>query len=524
MITLTIKQSIIRLHLSGESNRAIAIELKMSKDTVNKYVKQYQEQRQELLKENPDMDLAEVIQTYVEKPTYKARISSATKATPEVVELVESCISENEKKKFFGRSKQEMKKIDIYEYLQEQGYNISYSTVKRLVRTIEKRHAEAFIRQAYEAGDVCEFDWGTVKIQIGEGDFQNYQMAVFTAAKSNYRYAKLYRSQDTAAFQESHTDFFTHCKGSFRTMVYDNMKVAVKKFVGLTEKEPTTALVELALYYGMNYRFCNIAKGNEKGHVERSVEYIRRKVFSRPNCETFETLKDANTFLFKECQKLNARTITDGTCPVVAFEEEQKLLYPVLPPFESCIKREAMVDKYSTVVISQNHYSVPDTLVNKRVDVRIYSDRISIYHEGIIVAKHNRSFKNHDWTIDIYHYLRTLKRKSGALHQSIALLQTDTKTKTIYENYYSKDAKAFLEILELIYEKGVDPIVEALKKLETISPLDFSPSKVQLLCEKLEETKEARNKIGSDHISIKTKKTLSQYDALRELQKERVAV
>ncbi len=524
MITLTLKQKIILHHLQGKSNRMIATELKMSKDTINKYVKEYQQQRQELLDINPDMDPEEIIQTFLKKPKYKARITSAPKATKEVIEIVESCMAENEKKRFCGRAKQEMKKIDIYEYLQAQQYNISYSTVKRLVRTIEKRHAEAFIRQAYTHGDVCEFDWGTVKLQIGDNGFQNYQMAVFTAAKSNYRYAKLYRAQDTAAFQESHADFFTHCKGSFRTMVYDNMKVAVKRFVGLTEKEPTTALTELSLYYGMNYRFCNIAKGNEKGHVERSVEYIRRKVFSKPGCEIFETLKDANTFLFKECQKLNARTITDGTCPMVVFEEEQKQLYPALPPFESCIKREAVVDKYSTVIITQNHYSVPDTLVNKRVDIRVYSDHITIYYEGAVVAKHNRSFKRHDWIIDIYHYLRTLKRKSGALHQSIALLQADTKTKIIYENYYSKDAKGFLEILELIYEKGVDPVAEAIEKLIKISPLDLSVSKVKLLCEKLEELKADRNKIGTDHLSIKIKNTLSQYDALREVQKERAAV
>lgn len=54
------------------------------------------------------------------------------------------------------------------------------------------------------------------------------------------------------------------------------MKVAVKRFVGRQEKEPTEALLKLSTYYGFAFRFCN---GNEKGHVERSVEYIRRKAF-----------------------------------------------------------------------------------------------------------------------------------------------------------------------------------------------------------------------------------------------------
>ena len=57
-------------------------------------------------------------------------------------------------------------------------------------------------------------------------------------------------------------------------MVYDNMRVTVRRFVGLTPKEPTTALTELSIYYGLKRRFCNIRRWNGKGHVELSVEYI----------------------------------------------------------------------------------------------------------------------------------------------------------------------------------------------------------------------------------------------------------
>ena len=77
------------------------------------------------------------------------------------------------------------------------------------------------------------------------------------------------------------------------------MKVAVKKFVGLHEKEPTKALTELSIYYGFNFRFCNISAGNEKGHVERSVEYVRRHAFSGPCHEAFASLADANQYLFE---------------------------------------------------------------------------------------------------------------------------------------------------------------------------------------------------------------------------------
>lgn len=87
--------------------------------------------------------------------------------------------------------------------------------------------AKHIIPYQYMPGDACEFDWRTVKLDIGDNGYQKYQMEVFTSAYGNFRYAKLYATQDTAAFQKSHADFFTFCHGAFQTMVYDNMRVAV---------------------------------------------------------------------------------------------------------------------------------------------------------------------------------------------------------------------------------------------------------------------------------------------------------
>ena len=522
MITLTQKQKIILDHLNNISNRTIAATYGISKDTVNKYVNEYEEQRVALLAMNPDMEVSEIMQAFVEKPKYDTRNRGPKDSTLEAMDVIEDCLRMNEKKRMQGRSKQTMKKIDIHEYLIRQGFNISYSTVKRLTKAIEDRHKEAFLRQEYELGDNCEFDWGTVKLDIGGTGYRNYQMAVFVPSKSNYRFAKLYMSQDTAAFQESHADFFAHCRGSYHQMTYDNMKVAVKRFVGPTEKEPTTALTELSLYYGFSFRFCNIASGNEKGHVERSVEFVRRKVFSGPGNDVFDTLEDANNFLYRECMKLNAREISNATIPLEVFEEEKKYLLPPMPKFESCIKSTGKVDKYSTVMVMQNHYSVPDTMVGKTVDIRTYTDKIVIYENSEIIAKHARSFKCHDWTIDIYHYLRTLKRKPGALHQSTALLQMDTMVKNIYDNYYSNNPKTFLDVLELIYEKGVDDVYAAIQSLQVLSPLDMGADKLRIICDKADSSKNL--KVGIDHLSIKSKSTLAQYDKLRQAQKERMVV
>ena len=99
VISLVIKQRIILAHIDGMSNRAIANILHLSKDTVNKYVNEYNEKREELLRMNPDMDTSEIIQAFIEKPTYDSSNRISSKATPELLEAVEKCLQLNRDKR-----------------------------------------------------------------------------------------------------------------------------------------------------------------------------------------------------------------------------------------------------------------------------------------------------------------------------------------------------------------------------------------------------------------------------------------
>ena len=388
-----------------------------------------------------------------------------------------------------------------------------YSAVKKAVRKIVNDKKEAYIRQEYDPGDVCEFDWGTVKLDINDAGYKKYYMAVFTPAFSNYRYSILFRYQDTAAFQEAHAIFLEHCKGSFKEFVYDNMRVAIRNFVGLTEKEPTEALLGLSIYYGFNFRFTNIYRGNEKGHVEKSVDVVRNNAFSLPGTDKFPSLAAANEYLLEQCNVMNNERISNETIPAVEFEKEQRRLLPWMPKFECCVKSDNKVDKYSTITVNLSHYSVPDTLVGKRVSVKAYTDKIYIFNEGAEVAVHDRSCIKFDWVIDIMHYLRTLSKKPGALKRSSALLQADTQIKKLYEKYYSKDAKTFLRVLEIIKEHGIESVINAIRKVERFSPTDISYDKIKSICDYTHE--ESTNIVYiSDYLTDFNRNTLPQYDRL----------
>ncbi len=522
VIKLVEKQKIIIKHREGVSNRKIAAELGIDKNTVNSYVNEYERELRELLALNPGMDEAALPPGIMEKPKYNTENRNISETSRGALPVIEECLAENARKRETGRAKQQMRKIDIYHYLKKKGHKISYSTVKRLIRDIDKRSMEAYIHQNHTPGVDTEFDWGEIKLNIGGTGYAKYQMAVFSSAYGNYRFARLYRTQDTAAFQESHADYFAYCKGVYKTVIYDNMKVAVAEFVGPTEKEPTTALLELSSYYGFSFRFCNVRRGNEKGHVERSVDVVRHRAFTEPGDDCFDSLEAANEHLLKRCMELNAEPLTDGRIPDDTFNEERPLLMPELPKMPCFIKRTgAKVDKYSTVVVNKVHYSVPDTLVGRKLDVRIYTSRIGIYDGNECVAKHSRHYTQGEYVLDIFHYLRTLKRKPGALPQSSALLQSDALIKEIYETYYTSDPKGFLPVLELAGEIGANNVYIALKELSKKISRDYSVDKVRLIHDKLKEETEGKSKTNEDRLSKKSKSTLGQYDILRDLQTRR---
>lgn len=110
MINLNQKQKIILAHLDGASNREIARQMHMSKDTINKYVREYDEKRAELLAMDPDMEQSEIIQAFVEKPKYDSRSRKPPKKTDDALRVIQECLALNGERRTKGLHKQQMKK------------------------------------------------------------------------------------------------------------------------------------------------------------------------------------------------------------------------------------------------------------------------------------------------------------------------------------------------------------------------------------------------------------------------------
>ncbi len=483
MITMMDKNLIlIKYFREGESKSSISHSLNISRKTVRKYINEHQHLQGSSSLEN---DMEKGLST---KPSYSSSGRKKRKLTQEIIETIEQCLEKNTQKRAQGLRKQVMKKIDIYEYVLSKGFSIGYTTVCNYIRVSENKPKEAFIKQVYAPGGTCEFDWGEVKLQIN-GELQKLNIAVFTSAYSNHRYAKLYYRQDTLAFSQSHIDYFTYTGGSHKEMVYDNMRVAVARFVGPTQERATAALLEMSNYYKFGFRFCNVRKGNEKGHVERSVEYVRRKAFCVQ--DSFVSLQQANQHLVKICEGLNnkGQQLRENKTANDLFKQEELHLYATQIPYKSFKDEFAKVDKYSTVILYGNRYSVPDFLVSKLLTVKVFAEKVDLYLSDEMVCSHPRSYSAHSWTINIGHYLSTLRNKPGALRGSMAFDQLNKDVKNVYDQYFTKDTKGFIELLQHFKDKSIEllEIAKSIEQLQKIAPASITKDTVLAMLYKQKE-------------------------------------
>jgi len=453
------KKTIIMLKEQGLSNRAVARRTGHDRKTVSKYWEEYRRSLQ-LLKE-PGADAKAIQESLLAKPRYNAATRTRRKYTEEMDKRLKAILKEEERKdRLFGPGhKQNLTNKQIHEKLVAEGYSISGVTINIALAAIRKRHREVFIRQSYDFGDRLEYDFGEVLLDCGEG-IKTYHMAVFSSPGGGFRWLYLYTNQKKAVFMDSHVRFFEMMGGCWYEIVYDNMRNVVSKFIGKNEKELNEDLEKMSVYYGFRINVTNCFKANEKGHVEKSVDVLRNQIFA--DTWQFNSLEDAQEYAHSRLLKMNESS---------QMEEEKKHLRPYRPPLELGVISEAKVNPSSLVSADTVFYSVPEHLVGRKVIVKKYHNEIRIYANNVMVAKHKRVFGNGRMQIDIYHYLNTLRKKPGAVRNSVAL-KSIPRLKAIFDTYYSKQPKKFIDLFLENKELPTDEII-ALYERETANKAEI---------------------------------------------------
>ena len=281
----------------------------------------------------------------------------------------------------------------LYEMLVDRGYKGSVCALRRHVAKVRpaSRH-EAFFKLNTLPGEQAQVDWGSFgQLRIGCG-VRNLSCFVLVLAWSRATFARFTLDQTLESFLRCHAAAFETLRGVPRSILYDNLKSVVLERQGeLVRFHPQ--ILELAGHYHFAPKPVGIARGNEKGRVEKRIRDLRESFFA---ARDFSTLDDLNRQLDEWIRRVvNARLVPGDTSRTVeqALTEERERLLP-LPEhaFAHDYVRATRSGKHPYLRFDRNDYSIPHTLVRKPLTLVASDTQVRIFDGNTEVAHHCRSW------------------------------------------------------------------------------------------------------------------------------------
>jgi transposase len=281
----------------------------------------------------------------------------------------------------------------LYTMVRERGYPGAPDHFRAIVARLRPRPAgEAYLRLRTLPGEQAQVDWAHFgKLTVGRA-VRPLMAFVMVLSYSRHLHLRFYLGASMSYFIRGHVEAFSYFDSVPRVLLYDNLKSAVLERAGDAIRFHP-ALLELAAHYRFQPRPVAVARGNEKGRVERAIRFARDAFFA---ARSFRDLDDLNAQAFAWCQGAAAERL----CPPerqrrvreVFDEEKPHLLALPENPFPSEERIEVSAHKTPYVRFDWNDYSIPHTHVRRTLSVLASHHTVRILDGAEVIATHPRSF------------------------------------------------------------------------------------------------------------------------------------
>jgi transposase len=350
--------------------------------------------------------------------------------------------------------KQRHTQTRIYERLRDEyQFTGSLRTISTLVKTLQAKPPEVFCPIDHPPGDEVQIDWGQAIVRLA-GEETKVMIFCARSAYSKATFVRAYMRDDMVSFLDAHVYMFAWLGGVPNKLAYDNLKTAVTHVYAGKNRQLTQRFMALRSHYLFRSRFCNVASGNEKGHVENSVKRAERTYLTPiPQVTSIEALNDhLSQWTERDLKRIDKDS---GRTYGQLFEEERKH-FRALPvtPFAACVSNAIRIDKRATVPCGQSRYSVPVEYATQHATVRAFIDRVEILCDNKIIATHERAEPG-DWSLQVAHYISLLETKPGLLDSGKPFVkQAWTRNQELFRNeleyrYQGDGTRRFIDILLL---------------------------------------------------------------------------
>jgi len=308
----------------------------------------------------------------------------------------------------------------LFDMLVARGYSGGPDHVRHRVAQLRpRRPSEAYLRLRTLPGEQAQVDWAHFgKVQVGRA--QRPLMAfVIVLSYSRHTFLRFYYNATLANLVRGHVEAFAAFGGGVRHILYDNMRSVVLERRGDAIRFHPT-LLELAAHYRFEPRPVALARGNEKGRVERTIRFIREAFFA---ARRFRDLDDLNAQADAWCRTRAA----ERPCPEdrrrsvreVFNEERPSLLALPDNSFTTEERVEVEIGKTPYARFDLNDYSLPHTHVRRTLVVLATLATVRVLADNTCIATHARSFDRGQQIEDPAHIAALLAdKRQGREHRS----------------------------------------------------------------------------------------------------------
>jgi transposase len=300
----------------------------------------------------------------------------------------------------------------ILEKIREQGFTGGHSIVREFVRHKKDLFNEkATVRFETMPGLQGQMDWAHFEdyTVIEAGRQKKLYCFLLILGYSRMRYIEFVTDMSTNTMIRCHQNAFRYFGGYPEEMLYDNMKqVVIKRLLKAEGSTLNRQFEDFAGFYGFKPLLCRPYRGQTKGKIERTVQFVRDNFMVGIK---YNSLDDLNGQALAWCNKVNGKAhATTGEIPFERLKKEG------LNP----LKREYIIDKINLrrvqkdclISYAGNQYSVPSEYVGKDVAVVALDNMLAAYHEGKQIAIHRQSYQKKQMVVNAHHYRRLTVKQS----------------------------------------------------------------------------------------------------------------
>lgn len=284
----------------------------------------------------------------------------------------------------------------IFQRLREEGFEGGRTIVMDYVARVRPRRAPAFLTLSFAPGECAQVDWGSYgTVAVGESRRQ-LSLFVMVLCYRRLLYVEFTLNQRMEQFLACHQNAFAFFGNRVpQKIMVDNLKSAVLR--RLTGEAPVLnpRYLDFARHAGFRIVPCNKGKGNEKGRVESAVGYVKKNFLNALEIPDFSALNPAARVWMDTIANVRIHGETHQR-PLDLFAEEQAALQSgPLTPFDVATLHQVRASPRFRISYDANRYSVPAEHAGTLLTLKVYPDRLCLYHHDKLLARHVRCYERH---------------------------------------------------------------------------------------------------------------------------------